>query len=98
MGSRYAISIVLAAHVPFVREHRKDDNLSQSGEEGRFFEYVSETLLPLLGVLDRLESDHVPFYLGLAVSPILMFCLAMNTCKINIFIILISKLNLASRK
>jgi len=75
MDSRYAISIVLAAHVPFVREHRKDDDLSQAGEEGRFFEYVSETLLPLLGVLDRLESDHVPFCLGLAVSPILMFLL-----------------------
>ena len=75
MDSRYAISFVLAAHVPFVREHRKDDDLSQAGEEGRFFEYVSETLLPLLGVLDRLENDHVPFCIGLAVSPILMFLL-----------------------
>ncbi|MDR2942932.1 MAG: DUF1957 domain-containing protein [Treponema sp.] len=75
MGNRYAISFVLEAHVPFVREHRKDDDLSQDGEEGRFFEYVSETLLPLLGVLDRLESDHVPFCIGLAVSPILMFLL-----------------------
>jgi len=75
MDSRYAISLVLAAHVPFVREHRKDEDLSQAGEEGRFFEYVSETLLPLLGVLDRLDSDHVPFCLGLAVSPILMFLL-----------------------
>jgi Uncharacterized conserved protein len=75
MDIRYAISFVLAAHVPFVREYRKDDDLSQAGEEGRFFEYVSETLLPLLGVLDRLESDHVPFSIGLAVSPILMFLL-----------------------
>ena len=75
MDSRYAISFVLDAHVPFVKEYRKDDDLSQAGEEGRFFEYVSETLLPLLGVLERLENDHVPFCIGLAVSPVLMFLL-----------------------
>jgi len=38
MDSRYAISLVLAAHVPFVREHRKDEDLTQAGEEGRFFD------------------------------------------------------------
>jgi len=76
MDSRYAISFVLEAHVPFVREYRKDDDLSQAGEEGRFFEYVSETLLPLLGVFDKLESDRVPCCISLAFSPILMFLLS----------------------
>ena len=71
MDFSYAISLVLEAHTPFVREFRKEDNLSQTGEEGRFFESVSETLLPLLGVFDRLESDHIPFRMGLAISPIL---------------------------
>ena len=71
MDYRYAISLVLEAHIPFVRDYRKEDNLSQSGEEGRFFESVSETLLPLLEVFDRLESDHIPFRLGLAFSPVL---------------------------
>ena len=71
MDFRHAISFVLEAHVPFVRDFRKEDILSQSGEEGWFFETLSETLLPLLGVLDRLESDHVPFRLGLVLSPIL---------------------------
>jgi len=71
MEFRYAISLVLEAHLPFVREYSGEDNLIQSGEEGRFFEYVSETLLPLLEVLTRLENDHVPFRLGLVISPVL---------------------------
>jgi len=75
MEFRYAISLVLEAHLPFVRDYNKDDNLSQSGEEGRFFESVSETFLPLLEVLDRLDNDHVPFRIALAISPILCYML-----------------------
>ena len=71
MAARYAISIILEAHIPFVREFNKEDDLSRSGEEGRFFDYISETLIPLLEVLDRLENDHIPFRLGLVFSPIL---------------------------
>jgi len=71
MEFRYAISIVLEAHLPLVREFNKDDDFSQAGEEGRFFEAVSETFLPLLEVLTRLENDHVPFRLALAISPIM---------------------------
>jgi len=76
MEFRYATSLVLEAHLPFVREFKKDDDLSQAGEEGRFFEYLSETLLPLLETLDRLENDHVPFRLALAISPILCHMLS----------------------
>jgi 1,4-alpha-glucan branching enzyme len=76
MDFRYAISLVLEAHLPFVKEFHGEDDLSQSGEEGRFFESVSETLLPLLGVFDRLENDHIPFRVGLAISPILCHMLS----------------------
>jgi len=71
MDYRYAISIVLEAHLPFVKEFKKEDDLSQAGEEGRLFEYISETLLPLLEVLYRLETDHVHYRIGLAISPVL---------------------------
>jgi len=71
MEFRYAISLILEAHLPFVKEYRKEDELSQAGEEVRFFEYISETLLPILEVLYRLETDHVPFRLALAISPVL---------------------------
>ena len=43
----------------------------ESAEESLFFEAISETFLPLLEVLDRLEGDRVPFRLGLSVSPVL---------------------------
>jgi 1,4-alpha-glucan branching enzyme len=76
MEFRYAISIVLEVHLPFVKEFHKEDNLSEAGEEGRFFETVTDTLLPILEVLDRLENDHVPFRLALAISPV--FCHMLN--------------------
>jgi len=75
MDFNYAISFVLEAHLPLVREFNKEDDFSQAGEEGRFFETVSETFLPLLEVLTRLENDHVPFRLGLAISPIMCYML-----------------------
>ncbi|MCL2210397.1 MAG: DUF1957 domain-containing protein [Treponema sp.] len=76
MEFRYAISLVLEAHLPYVKEYKKEDDLSIIGEEERFYEYISETLLPLLEVLFRLDSDHVPFKLAMALSPILchMLC------------------------
>jgi 1,4-alpha-glucan branching enzyme len=76
MEYRFAISLVLEAHLPFVKEFNKEDDFSQSGEEGRFFHFVSETLLPLLEVLQRLENDQVPFRLALAISPVLCHMLS----------------------
>jgi len=108
-NTRYVISFVLNAHLPFVREYtdsarsyelfddeeadvksvekpeytfetnqdQDQDNLIPcSVEESWFFEAVSETYLPLLGVFDRLEGAHIPFRLGISISPVLgqMFC------------------------
>jgi len=68
---KYAVSLVLEAHLPFVKEFNKEEDKSHAGEEERFFEYISETLLPLLEVFHRLETDHVPFRIALAISPVL---------------------------
>jgi 1,4-alpha-glucan branching enzyme len=40
-------------------------------EEARFFESLSETYLPLLEMMERLDQDRIPFRLGISVSPIL---------------------------
>jgi len=91
MALTHAVSLVLDAHFPFVREEppavRRDaegeplpeeerEPVPETAEEAMFFEAVSETYLPLLGVLDRLENDKIPFKLALAVSPLLgqMLC------------------------
>jgi len=60
---------VLSEDIPFPPE---TINLApESAEENWFFEALSETYLPLLMLFDRLEADHVPFRLGLALSPIM---------------------------
>jgi len=100
-NTRYVVSLVLNAHLPYVREYadsglpcdlfdeEKEEKpescetgqdqeipVPSSVEESRFFEAVSETYLPLLGVFDRLEGAHIPFRLGISLSPVLgqMFC------------------------
>jgi 1,4-alpha-glucan branching enzyme len=40
-------------------------------EESWFFEAISETYIPLLMLFDRLEADHVPFRMGISLSPVL---------------------------
>ena len=73
MDVRYAISFVLNAHLPFVggRKAESEAGGANSGEEEWFFEALSETYLPLLEVFDRLEGDHIPFRLGISLSPLL---------------------------
>ena len=67
MTGKNVIAIVLNAHLPFARK----DSADFSFEEIPFFATISETLIPLLEVFDRLEADRIPFRLGLAVSPTL---------------------------
>jgi 1,4-alpha-glucan branching enzyme len=65
MASRHIISLVLNAHLPYVRD------ILAPEEEHRFFQALSETYLPLLAALDRMEGDYIPFRIGLVLSPIL---------------------------
>ncbi|MDR2795792.1 MAG: DUF1957 domain-containing protein [Spirochaetaceae bacterium] len=67
MTDRNVIAIVLNAHLPFARNYSADFSF----EELPFFATVSETLLPLLEMFDRLEAGKIPFRLGLAISPVL---------------------------
>jgi 1,4-alpha-glucan branching enzyme len=72
MSACPVISLVLHAHMPFV-DHSEEPNMP---EEWKFFEALSETWLPLLETLDRLERDHIPFRLGVSLSPILCHMLS----------------------
>ncbi|MDR2719079.1 MAG: DUF1957 domain-containing protein [Treponema sp.] len=88
MSVSCAVSLVLNVHHPYVKEFSilaeqdagfsedapfENMNLSPgSAEESWFFEALSETYLPLLMLFDRLEADHVPFRLGLSLSPIIV--------------------------
>ncbi|GHV63452.1 glycoside hydrolase [Spirochaetia bacterium] len=72
LPKRPVISVVLEAHLPFIRHcDPKGLDPSPSDEEIWFFEALSETYIPLLQVMDRLDGDHIPFRLGISLSPIL---------------------------
>src|SRR5216683_1334109 len=51
------VSLVLHAHLPFVRHPEHDDFL----EEDWLFEAITETYVPLLQAFFRLRDDGVPF-------------------------------------
>ena len=58
------LSIVLHAHLPFIRHPEHDYHL----EEMWFYEAMHETYLPLLQMLDRLEKDDISGAMTLSLS------------------------------
>ncbi|MFP3389688.1 1,4-alpha-glucan branching protein domain-containing protein [Brevibacillus sp. SIMBA_040] len=62
------LSLVLHAHLPYVRHGDRDDYL----EERWVYESMLETYIPLLLVFDRLLADGIDFRMTLAVSPTLL--------------------------
>ena len=67
-----ALSLVLHAHLPFVRHPEHPRFL----EEDWLFEAIAETYIPLLRMLDRLEADGVPCQLTMSITPPLAEMLA----------------------
>ncbi|MCX7024052.1 MAG: DUF1957 domain-containing protein [Spirochaetes bacterium] len=61
------LSLVLNAHLPFVRQ----PDFPRFLEERWLFEAISETYLPLLRLMRRLDRDRVPFRFTLVMSPTL---------------------------
>jgi len=62
------LSIVLHAHLPFVRHPEHTDSL----EERWFFESCTECYIPLLSSFERLVGEGVNFRLTLSLSPTLL--------------------------
>jgi 1,4-alpha-glucan branching enzyme len=71
MAQGYLV-FLLHAHLPFVRHPEYDEFL----EENWLFEAISETYLPILRVIDRLDQERVPFKLAISISPTLAAMLA----------------------
>jgi 1,4-alpha-glucan branching enzyme len=61
------LAIVLHAHLPFVRHPEHEEFL----EEEWLFEAITETYLPLIGMMQRLVRDEVPSQLTMTVTPTL---------------------------
>jgi 1,4-alpha-glucan branching enzyme len=59
------LSLVLHAHLPFVRHPEYEDFL----EEDWLFEAITETYLPLLDMMSRLVTEKIHFRLTMSVTP-----------------------------
>jgi 1,4-alpha-glucan branching enzyme len=59
------LTIILHAHLPYVR-HPEHESFF---EENWLFEAITECYIPLIGVLDRLQNDKIPYRLTLSLSP-----------------------------
>ena len=62
------LNIVLHAHLPYVRHPEYDSFF----EENWLFEAITESYIPLIGVMDRLYEDKVNYRLTLSLSPTLI--------------------------
>src|SRR5215471_9197866 len=60
-------SIVLHAHLPFVRHPEHEQFL----EEDWLFEAITESYIPLLRMMQRLVDDSIPFKLTISITPTL---------------------------
>ncbi len=61
------LSLVLHAHLPFVRHPEWEDFL----EEDWLYEAITETYLPLLDVFERLYDENIDFRITMSITPTL---------------------------
>ena len=66
------LSLVLHAHLPFVRHPEHEEFL----EEDWLFQAITETYIPLIQVFDGLEKDGVPFKITMSLTPPLLSMLS----------------------
>ncbi|MGZ5008906.1 MAG: glycoside hydrolase family 57 protein [Methylobacter sp.] len=93
-GQQGFLSIILHAHLPYVR-HPEHDSFF---EENWLFEAVTECYLPLIGVLDRLQVDKVDYRLTLSLSPTLISMLCDDLLQTRYLRYLHSRLELAEKE
>ena len=66
------LSLVLHAHLPYIRHPEKENYL----EEKWFFEALTETYIPLIRIFDGLLDDGVDFRVTVSLSPPLISMMA----------------------
>ena len=62
------LSLILHAHLPFVRHPEYDDFL----EEDWLYEAITETYIPLIKVLEGLIRDNIPYRITMSLTPTLI--------------------------
>jgi 1,4-alpha-glucan branching enzyme len=66
--ARGFLSIILHAHLPYVKHPEREDSL----EERWLFQAITECYVPLLEVFSGLARDQVPYRVTVSLSPPLL--------------------------
>ena len=66
--TRGFLSIVLHAHLPFVKHSECEDSLEQRW----LFQAITDSYIPLLDTFERLAGDGIPFRIAVSLSPPLL--------------------------
>lgn len=88
------LSIILHAHLPFVRHPEYDSFF----EEIWLFEAITECYIPLIRSLDRLHKDRINYRLTLSLSPPLISMLSDELLQSRYLTYLNSRLELAEKE
>ena len=88
------LSIILHAHLPYVRHPEHESFL----EETWLFEAMTECYIPLINVLDRLQKDEVNFRLTLSLSPTLISMLSDDLLQSRYQLYLKQRIELAEKE
>ena len=88
------LALILHAHLPFVRHPEHDDSF----EEEWLFEAITETYIPLIGMMQRLLREGVPCKLAISITPPLCAMLADELLRNRYLRHLSRSINLAGRE
>ena len=66
--ARGYLSLILHAHLPFVRHPEHNDFL----EEDWLYEAITETYIPLIKVFEGLARDNIPYRITMSLTPTLI--------------------------
>jgi 1,4-alpha-glucan branching enzyme len=75
------LALILHAHLPFVRHPEYDEFL----EEMWLYEAITETYIPLIATLERLQEERVDFRLSMTLTPTLVSMLQDNLLQSRYF-------------
>ena len=73
------LSIILHAHLPFVKDIHYKDSLEQRW----LFQAITDTYIPLLNCLFKLSEDSIPYRIAVSLSPPLLEMLNDEVLKIR---------------
>ena len=88
------VSLILHAHLPYVRHPEYENYL----EENWYYEAITECYIPLLNVFESLKNDNIDFKITMTLTPTLLSLMSDNLIKQRYLKYLERLMNLSEEK